>query len=78
MGEIAKRIKKDVKLAKAVEYYINIYIKLLQKNDFKGLSKFLLDESKYEQKTFLEGILYSIVETLYNYLAYVTEVFNKK
>ncbi|MBR9701391.1 AbrB/MazE/SpoVT family DNA-binding domain-containing protein [Candidatus Pacearchaeota archaeon] len=78
MGEIAKKIKKDVKLAKSVEYYIINYVKLLQKNDFKGLNKLLLDESKHGQKTFLEGILYSITEILYNYLAYIVEIFNKK
>jgi phosphate uptake regulator len=78
MGEIAKKIKKDIKLAKAVEYYISNYVGLLQKGDFEGLNKLLLDESKHEQKSFLDGILYSITETLYNYLAYVVEVFGKK
>jgi len=78
MGEIAKKIKKNVKLAEAVEYYISNYVKLLQKNDFKGLNKLLLDESKHEQKVFLDGILYSITEILYNYLAYIVEVFNKE
>jgi phosphate uptake regulator len=75
MGEIAKKIKKNVDLAKAVEYYISNYVRLLQKGDFKGLNKLLLDESHHEQKTFLEGILYSITETLHNYLAYIVEVF---
>ena len=57
MGEIAKKIKKDIKLAKAVEYYISNYVGLLQKGDFEGLNKLLLDESKHEQKSFLDGIL---------------------
>jgi len=78
MGEIAKNIKKDIKLAKAVEYYISNYVKFLQKGDFKELNKLLLDESKHGQKTFLDGILYSIIETLYNYLAYIVEIFNKE
>jgi|APSaa5957512622_1039677.scaffolds.fasta_scaffold10056_2 phosphate uptake regulator len=78
MGEIAKKIKKNVKLAEALDYYISNYAKFLQKNDFEELNKLLLDESKHEQKTFLDGILYSITEILYNYLAYVVEVFNKK
>lgn len=77
MGEIAKKIKRNVKLAEAVEYYISNYVRLLQKGDFEALNKLLLDESKHEQKTFLDGILYSITEILYNYLAYVIEVFGE-
>lgn len=82
MGEMAKRFagktsKRDVELAEAVKYYISNYAMLLRKGDFRGLSELLLDESKHEQKTFLDGILYSITEILLNYLAYVVEVFEK-
>ncbi len=77
MGEIAKKIKKDVVLAQHVNYYIGNYVKLLLKGDFKELNTLLLDESKCSEKTFLDGILYSIIEILYNYLAYIVEIFKK-
>jgi len=77
MGEIAKKIKKDAVLAQHVNYYIGNYVKLLLKGDFKELNTLLLDESKCSEKTFLDGILYSIIEILYNYLAYIVEIFKK-
>jgi len=77
MGEMAKKIKNNVKLARQVHHYIGNYTKFLTRGDFKKLNALLLDESNNDQKTFLDGLLYSITETLLNYLAYITEVFEK-
>ncbi len=79
MGEIAKNIKKDVTRAEQINKIIRTYSKLLQKNKFKELNKFLLKEQRtIKKKTFLDGMIYSLIENLYNYLAYIVEIFNRK
>jgi 23S rRNA A1618 N6-methylase RlmF len=65
-----------VKAAEKVHYYITTYTTLLQKNDFSALNKALLDNSTLEKKTFIDGMICALVENLYNYLAYIVEIFN--
>lgn len=76
MGEIAKNIGEDITIAERIQYFVEQYTTLLQKNKFKKLNDVLLDETKQEKNTFLDGLLYSLTELMYNYLAYIVEAYN--
>lgn len=78
MGEIAKHIEDDVVMAQKIQYFVRQYTTLLQQNKFRELNDVLLDETKQEKNTFLDGLLYSLTELMYNYLAYIVEAYNRK
>jgi len=72
--QIAKRIKKDSKLANTIAVNCAEYSKCLYSNDFeKAYSVLRTFRNKLEQKTFVEGLTFELAEILYNYVGYLVK-----
>jgi hypothetical protein len=69
ISEIAAHIDSDVKLAKLVAKNINLYVDYIftekQTNLVMDLRKF---RNSIEKKTFLDGLVYSLAEIMYNFV----------
>jgi phosphate uptake regulator len=71
---MAKGSAKSAELSKAVSNCLENYLKHLFLGDFKKAYSVLRSfRDSLEQKTFVDGIAFSLAETLYNYIGYLIE-----
>jgi phosphate uptake regulator len=74
ISEISKFIKNDEKLGKLILEEIENYVSLLLQKNVKKITKSLKNfRSKIPNEKFVEGISYSLADTLYNYIGYLIE-----
>jgi phosphate uptake regulator len=72
--DIAARIGNRKELAKNVVKGVEEYIKYLFAKDFKKMYLSLRAfRNRLNQKTFVDGLAFSLAETLYNYIGYLAE-----
>ncbi|MBT4446978.1 AbrB/MazE/SpoVT family DNA-binding domain-containing protein [archaeon] len=71
---IAKNIKKNRKVAKAISDLVQKYVDLIFAKDFDNLYLLLKPAiKKYPKRTYLDGLVYSLMEMLYNNIGYLVE-----
>ncbi|MBI2572532.1 hypothetical protein HYV86_01620 [Candidatus Woesearchaeota archaeon] len=72
--EIGKYIGKNAKLASLIVDAIESYTSLAFKGDLEGLNRSLRSfRDAIGTKTFVEGLTYSLAETMYNFVGYLME-----